>query len=71
MDRPFIGRPHRNAIVKLCKSRPPNVLHEAQVLPPHQVDLTLVPTRQEEIRVPVDISGSACTSGKPSSKNTK
>ncbi|NLR97486.1 hypothetical protein HGP17_11735 [Rhizobium sp. P38BS-XIX] len=33
----------------------PNLMRQAQVIPPHQVDLTLAPTTLEQIRAPSEI----------------
>ncbi|KAA0687401.1 hypothetical protein DTW90_33465 [Neorhizobium sp. P12A] len=41
--------------LKSSKPAPPNVIRNAQVMPPHQVDLTLAPTTLEQIRAPSDI----------------
>ncbi|MFK0161905.1 hypothetical protein [Rhizobium sp. NPDC090279] len=35
----------------------PNRLRQAQVLPPHQVDLTLHPVTHEDVHVPAHVNG--------------
>ena len=39
------------------KAMRPNSLRNAQVLPPHNVDLTLSPSTYDDIHVPADIAG--------------
>jgi hypothetical protein len=62
-----------DAPAKSRKNVRPNALRNAQVLPPHHVDLTLAPTQQEDRRLPVDISGSDLARGSqgPSPLGTK
>ncbi len=55
---------HVNHQTEIQPKRPPsrkfgraNALRKAQVLPPHQVDLTLSPTGREDVRLPATISG--------------
>ena len=40
------------------KRAKPNALRNAQVLPPHNVDLTLSPAPHDDIHVPAHVSGS-------------
>lgn len=43
----------------------PNALRNAQVMPPHHVDLTLPPSVLDDIHVPAHISGSDLSKGGP------
>jgi hypothetical protein len=44
----------------------PNALRNAQVMPPHTVDLTLPPSVLDDIRVPAHVSGGDLSKGGPS-----
>lgn len=44
----------------------PNALRNAQVMPPHTVDLTLPPSVLDNIHVPAHISGGDLSKGGPS-----
>ncbi len=57
---PHFGHPPQEkpaSPVKGAKRARPNALRHAQVLPPHQVDLTLPPAAHEDIHVPAHVSG--------------
>jgi hypothetical protein len=45
------------APIKGAKRARPNALRYAQVLPPHNVDLTLPPATHDDIHVPAHVSG--------------
>ncbi|MBB6483813.1 hypothetical protein [Rhizobium lusitanum] len=46
-----------------------NTLRQAQVLPPHQVDLTLHPVTHEDVHVPAHINGADLSREAPSDAN--
>ncbi|MDL2405502.1 hypothetical protein PY650_07465 [Rhizobium calliandrae] len=47
----------------------PNVLRQAQVLPPHNVDLTLQPAAHEDVHVPAHVSGADLSREAPGDAN--
>lgn len=47
----------------------PNRMQKAQVLPPHQVDLTLTPGVLHDIHVPAHVTGSDLSKGGPDIKS--
>jgi hypothetical protein len=49
------------------KRAKPNRMRNAQVLPPHQVDLTLTPGVLHDIHVPAHVTGSDLSQGGPDS----
>ncbi|MBB4566514.1 hypothetical protein [Rhizobium leucaenae] len=46
-----------------------NVLRQAQVLPPHKVDLTLQPATHEDVHVPAHVSGADLSREAPGDAN--
>ena len=46
-----------------------NVLRQAQVLPPHNVDLTLQPATHEDVHVPAHVSGADLSREAPGDAN--
>ncbi|WFU01094.1 hypothetical protein QA648_13175 [Rhizobium sp. CB3171] len=46
-----------------------NVLRQAQVLPPHNVDLTLQPATHEDVHVPAHVSGADLSREAPGDVN--
>lgn len=56
---PHFGHPSEKPATpaKSMKRSKPNSLRQAQVLPPHNVDLTLPPSMHEEMHVPAHVSG--------------
>ncbi len=66
--------PNRHANKRSDPSNPKrtrsNSLGEAQVLPPHHVDLTLAPTPEEEIRVPPGANNPHQSDDKPKKKSS-
>jgi hypothetical protein len=55
--------------VKSPKRARPNALRHAQVLPPHNVDLTLPPATHEDIHVPAHVSGVDLSKEAPADAN--
>ena len=51
------------------KKARPNTLRQAQVLPPHQVDLTLHPVTHEDVHVPAHVNGSDLSREAPGDAN--
>ena len=51
------------------KRAKPNRMRKAQVLPPHQVDLTLTPGPIHDIHVPAHVSGRDLSKGGPDIKS--
>ncbi|ENN87413.1 hypothetical protein RHSP_27586 [Rhizobium freirei PRF 81] len=51
------------------KKARPNTLRQAQVLPPHQVDLTLHPVTHEDVHVPAHINGADLSREAPADAN--
>ncbi|TXG96273.1 MAG: hypothetical protein E6R08_09890 [Nevskiaceae bacterium] len=51
------------------KKARPNTLRQAQVLPPHQVDLTLHPVTQEDVHVPAHVNGADLSREAPADAN--
>ncbi|MBB3564733.1 hypothetical protein FHX06_006098 [Rhizobium sp. BK512] len=51
------------------KRAKPNRMQKAQVLPPHQVDLTLTPGVIHDIHVPAHVTGSDLSKGGPDIKS--
>lgn len=47
----------------------PNSLRQAQVLPPHQVDLTLQPRAPDDVHVPAHVSGADLSREAPGDAN--
>jgi hypothetical protein len=47
----------------------PNSLRQAQVLPPHNVDLTLQPATHEQVHVPAHVSGADLSREAPGDAN--
>jgi hypothetical protein len=56
---PHFGHPSQKPAtpVKNAKRARPNALRQAQVLPPHNVDLTLPPMAHDDIHVPAHVTG--------------
>lgn len=48
-----------------------NTLRQAQVLPPHQVDLTLHPVTHEDVHVPAHVNGADLSREAPADANHK
>lgn len=51
------------------KKARPNTLRQAQVLPPHQVDLTLNPVTHEDVHVPARVNGADLSREAPADAN--
>lgn len=51
------------------KKARPNALRQAQVLPPHQVDLTLHPVTHEDVHVPAHVNGADLSREAPADAN--
>ncbi|MBB3289765.1 MULTISPECIES: hypothetical protein [Rhizobium] len=51
------------------KKARPNTLRQAQVLPPHQVDLTLHPVTHEDVHVPAHVNGADLSREAPADAN--
>ncbi|MGV1834521.1 hypothetical protein ACQZ6C_07150 [Rhizobium rhizogenes] len=47
----------------------PNSLRQAQVLPPHNVDLTLQPTTHDDVHIPAHVSGADLSREAPGDAN--
>ncbi|MBB5572987.1 MULTISPECIES: hypothetical protein [Rhizobium] len=47
----------------------PNVVRQVQVLPPHNVDLTLQPATHEDVHVPAHVSGADLSREAPGDAN--
>ncbi|MEZ2220375.1 hypothetical protein [Rhizobium sp. RCC_161_2] len=47
----------------------PNSLRQAQVLPPHNVDLTLQPQTRDDVHVPAHVSGADLSREAPGDAN--
>jgi len=56
-----IGPPDKrpDTSAKLTKRARLNALRNAQVMPPHRVDLTLNPSTQEQMRAPLGVNARA------------
>lgn len=56
-----IGPPEKrpDTSAKLTKRARQNALRDAQVMPPHKVDLTLNPNTQEQMRAPFSVNARA------------
>ncbi|NTF43244.1 hypothetical protein [Rhizobium rhizogenes] len=48
-----------------------NTLRQAQVLPPHQVDLTLHPVTHDDVHVPAHVNGADLSREAPADANHK
>ncbi|GEM_PF-1060477 len=51
------GQAKKPELTDRQKKARPNTLRQAQVLPPHHVDLTLQPVTHEEVHVPAHVNG--------------
>ncbi len=67
-EHPSLKRPATP--VKNPKYARPNALRQAQVLPPHNVDLTLPPAAHEDIHVPAHITGVDLSKAAPGDADT-
>jgi hypothetical protein len=57
---PHFGHPSEKkpaTPAKSVKRSRPNALRQAQVMPPHQVDLTLPPATHDDVHVPAHVTG--------------
>jgi hypothetical protein len=51
------------------KKARPNRLRQAQVMPPHQVDLTLHPVAHDDVHVPAHVNGADLSREAPADAN--
>ncbi|MBB3457783.1 hypothetical protein FHT86_006101 [Rhizobium sp. BK313] len=64
--KPKEQKPEPTARQKRTRS---NVLRQAQVLPPHNVDLTLQPATHDDVHVPAHVSGADLSREAPGDAN--
>ena len=66
--------PHTERLPEPARQRKamrPNSLRNAQVMPPHHVDLTLSPSTRDDIYVPAHISGADLSRAGPAGARSK
>lgn len=63
------GHEQKPELTERQKKARPNTLRQAQVLPPHQVDLTLHPVTHEEVHVPAHVNGADLSREAPADAN--
>ncbi|MBB3611098.1 hypothetical protein [Rhizobium sp. BK602] len=71
MSHPIHPKPQeqRPELTARQKRARPNALRQAQVLPPHNVDLTLQPATHEQVHVPAHVSGADLSREAPGDAN--
>ncbi len=62
-------REQKPELTERQKKARPNTLRQAQVLPPHQVDLTLHPVTHEDVHVPAHVNGADLSREAPADAN--
>ncbi|AYG67312.1 MULTISPECIES: hypothetical protein [unclassified Rhizobium] len=62
-------QPRKPELTERQKKARPNTLRQAQVLPPHQVDLTLHPVTHEDVHVPAHVNGADLSREAPADDN--